>query len=344
MWRVGLIAAGAVLVWGCADDTECVIDTDCPNLFDRCEANRCVPRGARDAGVDGAVDANVPDAGDAGPEPDGGLDGGPPEVRTGTIVARQTPLAEPGTSPHSLSASFAIGATGAECTTTTMDACEVQDCLDPAPPADAGVPMDAGPVPDAGVMPAPNAGTIVFDGDAMDIVLLPDGTTGLYAGTSGTGLLWNADGPVRLTALGDTVPGFMQAMTGPAQLSITAPSFTTSPLTIDRAGDFTVNWSAAITATLVVRLTNRETITEGTRTVTVQCAFDAAAGTTATIPSAVLEHVPVGTAGSLEIRSETRALVEPGDNWEVTIQLLSVARADTGTGATITASIVDSTP
>ncbi len=346
MSRLGLIVLSLGVLAGCGDDPECVIDTDCPDLFDRCEDRRCVPRGARDAGPDGSVDAGPRDAGaDAGL--DGGADAGPSERRRGTVVARQTPTpSDPGSSAHALSASFRIDPgddDGSDCTFMTMDGCDISDCFVPAPPADAGVPVDAGAEPDAGVVEAPHAGTIVFDGDAMDLVLSP-GADGTYATTTGTGLLWSAGGTVSIMATGSTVPTFSQSFTGPSQASITAPSFMTSPLMIDRAGALTLTWAEGATGTIEARITHSESTAEGTRSVAVACGFDPAAGASGTIPSAVLERIPTGPGGSLAVRSIATALVEPGDDWQVTVELRSVALADTGGPANISITVVDSTP
>jgi len=341
-----LLLPGAIGLTGCGgDDPDCVIDTDCP-LFQRCQAGACVDLGALDGGGDAAVDAARPEGGmDSGPDDDGGVDAGPPVERTGTVVASQTPMTTPETSPFSFSASFEETTDGgdADCTSSEADPCRITECtvevpmaMDGGVPMDAGMdagPMDAGPTADAGAMEAPNAGIISLSGGAMDLVLSPmaDGT---YDSRTGTGLLWNEGDALVFNGAGDAVPAFTETLTGPGLVTVSAPSFMSPPLSVDRTTTLSLTWSGgSMPGEVHVLLTGSE-MTDGTmRSVTVDCAYDGASGA-GDVPAEALGALPSGAGGSLAVGTAAQTTVDAGD-WNVTVRAQSVARADTGSPATI---------
>lgn len=336
MARSGMLFFCLGVLAGCGGDPECLIDSDCADPFQICQSDRCVPRGGEDAGLDGGGrDATVAEGG-----ADGAVDAGPDEQRLGTIVASQTPVAaDPPSSPHQLTSSFVVVEDGGSCTTTDAGDCQVTHCLIAAPPADAGA-ADAGAA-DAGVVVAPHAGAVTVVGDvSLTATPAADGT---YPAVTGNGLLWSAGAAVTVSAEGADVPAFSSALAGPAQATVVAPSFMAVPLMIDRATDFTVGWADGATGTVEVVLSNQEPTAMGTRSVSAECGFDASAGTSGVVPSAVLEQIPTGPGGAIAIRTVDGALVEPGGGWQVTVEIRTTAVADTGSAASASVTIIDST-
>lgn len=336
MVRSGMLFFCLGMVAACGDDPECLIDSDCPELFHICQSDQCVPRGALDAGLDGAgLDATVADGG-----MDAAVDAGPEDQRLGTVVASQTPVAaDPPSSPHHLTASFVVVDEGAGCATMDMGGCRITECLIAAPPADAGA-ADAGAA-DAGIVVAPHAGAISVVAD-VSLTATP-GADGVYPAVTGNGLLWSTGAAVTVSGEGADVPAFSSSLEGPGQATVTTPSFMMLPLMIDRASDFTVGWADGATGTVEVMLWNQEPTATGTRSVSAKCGFDAASGTSGVVPAAVLERIPTGPGGAIAIRSVAGELVEPGGGWQVTVEIQTTAVADTGSAASGSVTVIDST-
>jgi len=333
-----LVAGFCAAFAGCGDDTECLLDSDCADLFQICLEDECVPRGTS---LDGGPldEGGVRDAGDSGGR-DAQVDAGPTVVRSGQVTATQTPTGDAATTPRVVSASFSetvVDGADGPCTVETMDGCTINDCFFPAPPMDdAGMP-DAGPPPDAGMPVFPHAGLISVDGDTND-VLLTAGADGIYPTASGMGQVWSADTAVAVNATGDTVPAFSASLTGPSQSMITSPSFMTPPVTVSRAAELTLMWSGG-GGTVETRISNSETMAEGTWNVSIECDFDADAGT-GTIAAAVLGRVPAGDSASLSVSNvaEQRPDVE---GWDVSVRLAVPATLDTGAIATTIITLSD---
>ena len=329
--RLALLAC--LCVWaGCGDDQECALDTDC-ELFQICVAERCVARGtSRDAG------AREGGPGDGGGLDSGGLDaavdGGPDVTRTGSIDVTQTPIpmAEPS---HVVSATFTetTGASASACTQTTMDGCVLSDCFFPTPAADAGMPVDAG-------MPTfPSAGTVLVDGDPIDVMIEPQ-ADGTYPPASGMGQIWAAGADVVVSAAGADVPAFSSTLVGPSASMVDSPSFATPPVMVDRAMPLTFTWAGG-SGTVQAQVANSMAGMEGTQSVSLVCTFDAAANT-GTIPSALLEMVPTGDAATFTVKNVVEGLPDVA-GWTVTVRLSTPGRLDNGAPAS-TITLTDSTP
>ena len=326
-WAVFVLA-----IAGCGDDQECALDTDC-DLFQICLAERCVARGTRVDG--GGLDAAPRDGGDGdGGGLDAAVDGGPAVSRTGAVYVTQTPIPmlEPN---HLASATFTetVGVPDTGCTETTMGPCTLRDCFFATPPADAGMPVDAG-------MPTfPSAGTILVDGDPMDVTLAPE-PDGNYFAVSGSGQIWGDDTMVTVGAEGADVPAFSSTLVGPRGSSVDSPTFMTPPIMIDRAMPLTFTWAGG-SGTMQGQLVNNVVDAAGTQTVIVLCSFDAAAGT-GTIPAELLEQVPTGDAAAFSVSNIVEGLPDVA-GWTITVRLSTPAQLDNGSsGATVT--LTDSTP
>lgn len=304
MKRLSVLAFGVMFGVGCSDDPACVIDTDCDigeycSTEQRCEiVGGMVDAGERDAET--PMDAGTPDTGPA----DGGVDSGPEQIGTGSVVAINGP------SNYTVIASFALVGGASTCTVTEPSAeCRLTVCPPPMMVEDAGMP-DAGMV-DAGMPVAPHAGVITIGGGASETVTLTPGADGLYpAATSAAMGLWpNSDAILTVMGAGDEVPMFGVTLAGPDAVTITAPASGSVPL----ASDLAVTWTGSSPGDVVVSMS---ALREGT--VAVECRFEPSAGT-GTVPTAALTAMGAGAA-FVSVRSEqSRNISRSG--WDIGVAL-----------------------
>ncbi|MCB9616607.1 MAG: hypothetical protein H6722_29580 [Sandaracinus sp.] len=303
MKRLSVLAFGVMFGVACNDDPACVIDTDCDigeycSTEQRCEiVGGMVDAGERDAET--PMDAGTPDAG-----ADGGVDSGPEQIGTGSVVATSTP------SSYSVFASFALRGAASSCTVTEPSAeCVLTVCPPPMMVEDAGMP-DAGMV-DAGMPVAPHAGVITIGGGATETVTLTPGADGLYpAATSAAMALWpNSDAILTVMGAGDEVPMFGVTLAGPDAVVLMAPM----PGSVPVASDLAVTWTGSSPGDVVVSMS---AIREGT--VTVECRFEPSAGM-GSVPTAALSAMGAGAA-FVAVRSEqTRNISRAG--WDIGVSL-----------------------
>jgi hypothetical protein len=205
-------------------DAEAAFDADGHRPADITDALSVDPRG-----VDGS-DGNALDATGVCPEPAGftGTDGCPSDVETIVVSAYQEG-ALPGVS--------LVSATdldrNAGCTSEIFGPCTVTTCLSPAAPGDGGA-----------TSALPQAGPITVSSGATALTVRPDPSTGIYAYTQTSGLLWASGAPLTFSAAGGSLPGFAEGFCGPTTLRMQSPG-TPGPLgpLIDLATDLTLAWS-----------------------------------------------------------------------------------------------------
>jgi hypothetical protein len=304
-----------------------VIDTDC-ELFMRCSSGRCVPLGDFDGGRDaGRVDAQIADGAI--------VDSGPTRVGTGVVSAASIPL-DPGGMDFStwfFSATFtrddAIGP-GTPCTTEDFGGgCALTVCMTPPPPADGGMPVDGGVVADAGMPVLDHAGMVSVSGATMPLQVTP-GADGLYTAQTGTGLLFTDGATLTYAAVGDEVPTFGGNISSPGRLNITAPSFVTIPIPIDRAMGLGITWTMAGTAdpgTLVVTLSAVEIpAAGGFNSYQIVCEAPGTSGSTS-VPSAALMRLPAAATGSISFQTRSSLVTTPL-GWEVTLVATATSTSD----------------
>jgi len=291
---------------GCGSDAECVIDSDCPRLAQRCEANRCVPLGGlRDLGTadmgdggvrdgavrDGATDGAAGDAGDAGP-----VDAGPSATRVGFVLAQSS------STGGFVIAAFDETPAGdpARCTTRDEGPCVISVC-------ETGM--------DTSV--ARTAGTVtVTSGDQM--IALDPGMDGRYPASTLSMQLFGPGAPLSVSATGDMdggVPAFTGMVTSASPATLTTPTVSDgTPLSVPTGADFTLAWSAG-GPTGEVEVNLNGTTSDG-KNVSARCRF----GVTTfggTIPAAALSDFPAGSSGGYQIFTVNESALTPGDGWEV---------------------------
>jgi len=359
---------GAPFLVACGDDTECVIDTDCP-IGRVCVAQSCVPPGGEvDAGPladGGGFDGDVP--ADAGPADGGGFDAGmpdagPPISRTGLVNVRSERVVPGGTPTDAFTASvtFTVFEGISPCSTEDLDdACSVTVCEDTStPPMDAGVPpdagpdagppFDAGPPGDAGPPPAiANAGTVQVNGGLMALTFMPD-AMGRYTAQSGASLIW-MDPSTILTfqsAADAPVPAFMGQLHGAEQVTLTTPAAPPAGMSFDfdQTTDLAVTWNRApgdFEPFGVVSMgMSFAAAAPSTASVSVSCRWPIEAGE-GTVPAAALAMFPAGSIVPVSWNTEVDRVLEPGDGWEVEIQTTAVSRYLDGRAAVGMAMITD---
>jgi hypothetical protein len=295
----------AVLGWsaGCGSDAECVIDSDCPALAQRCEANRCVPLGEpRDLGTpdmgdggvrDGAVRDGATDgaAGDAGAP-----DAGPTATRVGIVLAQSS------STGGFVLAAFNETPAGVTplCTTREEGPCTVSVC-------------------ESGVGPsvAKAAGTVTVTSGEQMVALEPD-MEGRYPASPLSMQLFGPGAPLSVSATGDMdggVPAFTGMVTSASPATLTMPAITDgTPLSVPAGIDYALAWSAG-GPTGEVEVNLNGTTGDG-KNVSARCRF----GVTTfggTIPAAALSDFPAGSSGGYQIFVVNESPITPGDGWEV---------------------------
>ncbi len=298
MW-LGLVAILG-LGTGCGSDAECVIDSDCPSLAQRCEANRCVPLGGPvdlgmpDAGPrDGAVRDGSTDgaAGDAGPG-----DAGPAATRVGIVLAQSS------STGGFVIAAFNETPAGAtpRCTTRNEGPCTVSVCetgMDPTVPK--------------------TAGTVTVTSGEQMIALTPD-MDGRYPASSLSMQLFGPGATLSVSATGDAdggVPAFTGMVTSASPATLTTPAITDgATLSVPTGSDFALAWSAG-GPTGEVEVNLNGTTSDG-KSASARCRF----GVTTfggTIPAAALSDFPAGSSGGYQIFTVNESALTPGDGWDV---------------------------
>jgi hypothetical protein len=288
---------------GCGSDAECVIDSDCPSLAQRCEANRCVPLG-------GPVDLGMPDMGDGGVRDgavrDGSTDGatgdagpvdaGPAATRVGIVLAQSS------SAGGFVIAAFDETPAGAapRCTTREEGPCLVSVC-------------ETG----TGSAEARTAGTVTVTSGEQMVVLEP-GMDGRYPASSLSMSLFGPGAPLSVSATGDAdggVPAFTGMVTSASPATLTMPSVSDGvTLSVPTGSDFALAWSAGgPTGQVEVNLNG---MTSDGKSATARCRF----GVTTfggTIPAAALSDFPAGSSGGYQIFVVNESPLTPGNGWEV---------------------------
>jgi hypothetical protein len=297
------LAALLGLGTGCGSDAECVIDSDCPALAQRCEANRCVPLGeprdlgTPDMGDGGERDGAVRDGSTDGSTDDGGpADAGPSATRVGVVLAQSS------STGGFVIAAFDETPAGAapRCATREEGPCLVSVC-------ETGV----------GSSVARTAGTVTVTSGEQMIALTPD-MDGRYPASPLSMQLFGPGAPLSVSATGDMdggVPAFTGMVTSASPATLTTPAISDgTPLSVPAGADFALAWSAG-GPTGEVEVNFNGTTSDG-KSASARCRF----GVTTfggTVPAAALRDFPAGSSGGYQIFVVNESPIEPGDGWEV---------------------------
>jgi hypothetical protein len=211
----------------------------------------------------------------------------------------------------SFGAGFVRAFPGSSCTTQHMGACDIHACTTYL---------------DAGAISYASAGDITLTGGTQSITVSPD-ATGAYTFKNVMTTLWSGGETLTMRASGAEIPAFSGDVIAPTSATITvpAPPAMGQPLVIDRGLPFPISWNGAAGSTIFVQLGRASTTTQS---VSVQCAFDGAAGA-ASIPSAALQTVSAGTNGYFSAYSRNTTPVVAG-NWGVTLWAYGFALTPSG--------------
>ncbi len=133
-----------------------------------------------------------------------------------------------------------------------------------------------------------SAGEITIRGGATPVLLAPDPDSTYPPVTDPARLLWGGGEPLTFRAAGWGVPSFTATITGPEQVTFTAPQ--TPPATIVRSRDLRFAWSPTAHGTVEL---NFNSPGSGTTTASLVCEFPSTAGM-ATVPAAALSRLGAG--------------------------------------------------
>ncbi len=319
-----LVPALLGLLAGCGSDAECVIDSDCASLAQRCEANRCVPLGGP------SIDLGVGDMGDAGVRDaatDGATDGAAGDASTGDAGPQAT----------------RVGAVLAQSSST---AAFVLAAFDETPAGESGrcVVRDEGPCtvsvcePGAGSAVARTAGTVTVTSGAQMVTLEP-GMDARYPLATQTMSLFGPGAALSVSATGDAdggVPAFSGMVTSASPATLTMPALTDGvALSVPTSGDFAVAWNAGgPTGNVEV---NFNGMNAAGSSVSVRCRFGVTTFT-GTVPAAALTDFPAGTSGGFQFFTVSETALMPGDGWEVAFATRAPLATSSGAPSAGTAS------
>jgi hypothetical protein len=310
----------AALLGGCGSSAECVIDSDCPTLTDRCEANACVPLGGP------AVDLGAADLG----RTDGGLrDGAPADgaLRDGEVLDAGAPAAlvgmftaQGGASDYVVSASFTEtpASPPGPCTTHDDGPCSVSLCT---AGASTSIPHSAGSLTVTG-----GSTPISLEPGADETYTAAVGTPGLFS--PGTVLTFNGSG----SSAG--VPVFSGTVTAPAVATLVTPSIVdATPIAVSHTDPLALAWSLGGPIGFIE--VTFSTVNTSTGDVAIaQCRFPAT-DFGGSIPATAFDGFEAGTTGSYSLIALKETALALDGGWDVTLAVRSpmATPAGTSTGA-----------
>jgi hypothetical protein len=308
-----LCAASLVLVAvGCDDD-----ESATPTTTSGTTSSGGGGTGGSSTGVGGTGGSSTGVGGSVG----GGSAGGGDSTNVGMVSGVQ--LAQAST----VSAFFveSAGGTGnSNCTETTQGPCTVEDCTL------GGGGSGTGGAGAGGAPAAPNAGVITLTGGVRNVTLTPLANGTYPVDTEASTQLFTGGESITMAGAGADVPSFSQAVTAPSLIDLTAPTFVTGNLTVDTTSDLVLSWTGGSTGTTFLRLTG----SDASSLVTVECEFDASAGT-GTAPTAALSPLQGLSNGTASINNLGTETISAGD-WQVLLSL-SVMASQSSAMATGTA-------
>lgn len=292
------LVAIAALLAGCGSSAECVIDSDCASLAQRCEANACVPLGLPPMPDLGHVDMGA----DAAPTDGGPRDGGPTAQLNGTFYA----VSDPTTSIVGASFTETPAGMPSGCTSRDEGPCVVTLC----------------PAGTSSAVPR-NAGMLTLSGGAAPVTLVPNADDTYSAGVV-TGPLFAGGTALTFEGTGATdggVPAFTGMVTSPNIATLTTPAIVdATPIIVSRTADTMLAWTPSGPAGMVEATFSALDSTGGS--VSVRCRFVATAFSGA-VPFAAFNDFPAGMSGSysFSVEAETELMLD-GD-WNVTLSARS---------------------
>ena len=245
------------------------------------------------------------------------------KVKSGIVSLTQTSFDAGGMTFNSYTAfaGFSEGTVatlnGASCKQSTDAACNITECATPASQPDAGA-------PDGGVaapVKAPTAGDITIA--AGQTITLSADATGNYAAKTGQVELFAPGAMVQIDAKGDTVPAFSKALTSPAVVTLTAPTWPAAgqSLALDHTKELALAWSGGGTGDVGVTLT---TSASGAVTV-IACKFPSNANQ-GTISAAAMGKLLVTDSGSISMSASSSESFEQ-DGWKLQLSANSPVKA-----------------
>lgn len=175
---------------------------------------------------------------------------------------------------------------------------------------------------------AKTAGTVTISGGKKTVTLSGQSTF------TDTMPLWNGGETLTIMANGADVPAFTSQATAPSQVVVTAPVPTTSAMptvAVDRTKDWTIAWTGGSAGSVRISL-RFNTFQPGVYMTLLDCSYPSA-GNSATIPQAVLQQLPQGASGTIEIGAGGTQNVTAGD-YAVSVSVQGYATwSTTGTPA-----------
>jgi len=308
-----LLVTTASLLGACGSSAECVVDTDCAALAQRCEANACVPLSTPPLPDLGRVDMAAGDAAVDG----GARDAGPTERLSGFFYAQSGPSASVVGASFSQTPPTPAG----PCTTRTEGACAVSLCTAAAststPRAAGSLTVSGGTAP---VTLAPNAD---------DTYTAVTGATELFA--SGATLTFDATG-----GSDGGVPAFSGMVIAPVNAVLTAPALADgTPLAPSRTDPLALAWTASGSVGMIdVRFA--AALTDG-GVASARCRFPVAE-LSGSIPAAAFTDFPAGGSGSFSffVEAEDGLAVTGGWNVSLSARIPMTSASGAATSATAT--------
>lgn len=312
-----LLAFSALLA-GCGTSAECVIDSDCTSLAQRCEANACVPLGVPpvDLGVvdlgrrDGAPTDGAP--ADGAPDDGSVLDAGAPSTLTGAFTADSNP------SGYTVSASFTETPTTppGPCTTRDEGPCKIMVCT---PAASTAIPR--------------SAGSLMLSGGASTITIAAN-VDDTYTPSTGAGPLFSGGAVLTFDASGNDpgIPTFSGTVTTPNMATLTTPAIVdATPLAVSRVDDLSLGWTPSGPTGMVEANFIGADATGSFATA--RCRFMGTAFSGA-VPAAAFSGFPTGATGSYSFFIENETEVSVAGGWTVTLGARSPLLTASGAAST----------
>lgn len=296
-------------MFGCGSSAECVLDSDCASLAQRCEAHACVPLGGPPVDL-GSADLGIQDGAPTdGPRVDAGPpDAGPPTDYRGHFTAETSP------GRYAVSADFmeTPPTPPSLCTTHDEGPCSVTLC---AAGTSTSIPH--------------GAGSLMLTGGTADVSIAANADE-TYTTSVGGGPLFAPAAVLTFEASGsDTgVPAFSGMVTAPSAAMLTTPSITdATALTISRTDDLALAWTpSGPVGTIDARFFALGSAGE---VAIARCRFPTTAFA-GTVPAAAFADFPVGVTGSYSFDIEAETELALARHWNVTLTARSALATPSG--------------
>lgn len=253
----------------------------------------------------GGPGAGGGDAGGGGDAPE--WEGEPLPTRIGAVSIRTLPDADGPEPEYGAATAYFFdydGSTG--CSRIVDGPCAVYRCMPPDP------------------ITGTEAGVITVTGTTPPVTLEPDAVGQAdpsYTKVQSEAPLWAEGDVVTVSAAGGVVPAFEATLVAPTRATITTPDLA-QDVVVTRAAGLDLAWSAeGQGGVLAVSIG-----VPGDVAYQLVCGFPIDDGA-ATIPAAMLAHLPAGTDARIGFSNRADEIVDAG-GFEVTVELVSLAHAE----------------